>query len=261
YGMGVRSYLLGRPPVTNMYETVVWVPWGAIIFAALLEWKSRSRTVLMVSALLSVFCLILTDLAPSVLDKSLSPLQPVLRDNFWLTTHVLVITLSYAAFFLAFALADLQLFYFLRDENKFAQKIQEGTKAIYRSIQVGVILLGAGIILGGIWADYSWGRFWGWDPKENGALLICLWLLVAIHGRLAGKMKALGYALAMCFTNIIVALAWFGVNLLNVGLHSYGFTENIAYNLAAFCILQMVVIIGAWVTILFRESKNGVKTA
>ncbi|MCB0364329.1 MAG: cytochrome c biogenesis protein CcsA [Bdellovibrionaceae bacterium] len=224
YGMGVRSYLLGRPPVSNMYETVVWVPWGAIIFAALLEWKSRSKTVLMVSSLLSVFCLILTDMAPSVLDKTLSPLQPVLRDNFWLTTHVLVITLSYAAFFLAFALADLQLVYFLRDEGKYAQKIQEGTKAIYRTIQVGVILLGAGIILGGVWADYSWGRFWGWDPKETWALIAWFGYLAILHGRIVGWVRQFGLAVSSIIGFSLVIMAWYGVNfVLGAGLHSYGF--------------------------------------
>ena len=91
-----------------------------------------------------------------------------------------------------------------------------------------------GTILGGIWADQSWGRFWGWDPKENGALAIVIWLLTLIHGRLAGFLKSNGYALGMVFTNIVVALSWFGVNLLNVGLHSYGFIKGVLSGLILF---------------------------
>ena len=97
-----------------------------------------------------------------------------------------------------------------------------------------------GTILGGIWGDQSWGRFWGWDPKENGALLIVMWLLMMIHLRLSGWVKAPGYALGLVLANITVALAWFGVNLLNVGLHSYGFTEGAFFNLFAFIIFEII---------------------
>jgi len=96
-----------------------------------------------------------------------------------------------------------------------------------------------GTILGGIWGDQSWGRFWGWDPKENGALLIVMWLLMLIHLRISGLVKAPGYALVLVLSNITVALAWFGVNLLSVGLHSYGFTDGAALNLLIFIILEI----------------------
>ena len=244
YGMCLRMYLLGRPPVSNMYETVVWVPWGVVIAAAIMEWKGRSRAILMVSAFVSVFCLILTDMAPSVLDKTLSPLQPVLRDNFWLTTHVLIITLSYALFFLAFAIADLQLFYFLRDEKKYAKRIQEGTKAIYRSIQVGVILLGAGIILGGIWADYSWGRFWGWDPKETWALIAWFGYLAILHGRLVGWVRQFGMAASSIVAFSLVIMAWYGVNfVLGAGLHSYGFGAGGVEYVSAFVAVHLLWVV------------------
>jgi ABC-type transport system involved in cytochrome c biogenesis permease subunit len=113
-----------------------------------------------------------------------------------------------------------------------------------------------GTILGGIWADQSWGRFWGWDPKENGAMLIVLWLLFLLHGRLAGVIKPLGYGVGMVFTNVIVALAWFGVNLLNVGLHSYGFTENIATNLAAFCVSETLFAVVLYHFIKVRDAST-----
>ncbi len=190
YGMGVRSYLSGRPPVTNMYETVVWVPWGSVLFAFILERIQKNKMLLMCASLVAVFCLILTDLAPTVLDASLHPLEPVLRSTFWLTTHVLIITISYAAFFLAFALGDLLLFYYLKDEEKYAVQIQKGTQSIYRSLQIGIVLLAAGTILGGVWADYSWGRFWGWDPKETWAF-IASWAISRSCMALSGLGKKL----------------------------------------------------------------------
>lgn len=224
YGMALRSYLTGRPPVTNMYETVVWVPWGGVVFAAVLEKFQKNRLVLMSAALVSVLCLILTHFSPTVLDKSLNPLEPVLRSNFWLTTHVLIIVSSYGAFFLAFVLGDLLLFYYLRDEKKYAKQINQGVQSIYRSIQIGVVLLAAGTILGGVWADYSWGRFWGWDPKETWALIALLGYLAILHGRLAGWIRPFGMAASSVISFSLVIMAWYGVNfVLGAGLHSYGF--------------------------------------
>ena len=103
-----------------------------------------------------------------------------------------------------------------------------------------------GTILGGIWADQSWGRFWGWDPKENGALLIVLWQLMMVHMRLSGLAKPDKFALGMVLNNIIVILAWFGVNLLSVGLHSYGFVSGIAVNIVLFSLFEIVTGFGTY---------------
>ena len=123
-------------------------------------------------------------------------------------------------------------------------KNRKQLKQIFNS-NVGAILIALffmsfGTILGGIWADQSWGRFWGWDPKENGALLICMWQILILHTRLAGMIRGLEFALAMIINNIVVVLAWFGVNLLSVGLHSYGFSEGIATNLLLFVSLEIL---------------------
>lgn len=243
YGMGLRVYLAGRPPVSNMYETVVWVPWGAILFGFILERIQKSKLVLISSALIAVFCLILTDLAPTVLDPSLHPLEPVLRSTFWLTTHVLIITISYAAFFLAFALGDLLLFYYLRGEEKYQKQIQAGVLSIYRCIQIGVVLLAAGVILGGIWADYSWGRFWGWDPKETWALIALLGYLAILHGRLTGWIRHFGMAVSSVLSFSLVIMAWYGVNfVLGAGLHSYGFGAGGVEYVTAFVILHILYV-------------------
>jgi cytochrome c-type biogenesis protein CcsB len=243
YGMVLRVYLAGRPPVSNMYETVVWVPYGAIIFAIILERVQKNKLVLMAAAAVSVGCLILTDLAPSVLDKSIQPLEPVLRSTFWLATHVLIITISYAAFFLAFAVGDVLLFYYLKDEKRYAEQIRGGVQAIYRSIQIGCVLLAAGTILGGIWADYSWGRFWGWDPKETWALISLLGYIALLHGRLVGWVKNFEMAAGAVIAFSLIIMAWYGVNyVLGAGLHSYGFGAGGVEYVSGFVALHVLFV-------------------
>lgn len=248
-GMGVRIYLAGRPPVSNMYETVVWVPYGSLIFAFILERLQKSKLLLICAAVISVLCLILTDLSPTVLDGSIHPLEPVLRSTFWLSTHVLIITISYAAFFLAFALGDLLLVYYFLGEEKFKPQIKQGINSIYRCLQLGVVLLAVGTILGGIWADYSWGRFWGWDPKETWALIALLGYLALLHGRLVGWVKDFGLAAGSIIAFSLVIMAWYGVNfVLGAGLHSYGFGAGGVEYVTAFVMLHLIAV--AYVTTL-----------
>jgi cytochrome c-type biogenesis protein CcsB len=224
YGFGLRMYIMDRAPVSNMYETVIWVSWGVILFAAILELIYKFRMILFAGTLVSAFALVIADFAPAVLDPTLQPLEPVLRSNYWLTIHVMTITISYAAFFLAFGLGDLGLFYYLKGEEKNHDKIRAIVTAIYRSMQIGVAFLAPGIILGGIWADYSWGRFWGWDPKETWALIALLGYLAVLHARYAGMIKNFGMVVTAIITFSLVIMAWYGVNfVLGAGLHSYGF--------------------------------------
>lgn len=244
YGFAIRVYLSERAPVSNMYETVVWVSFGAVLFSMIIEMIYKWRLVLTAGVTVGAFCLILTDFAPTVLDGSIQPLEPVLRSNFWLTIHVLTITISYAAFFLAFALGDIGLFFFFRDEKKYEEKIRAVVMALYRAIQIGVALLGPGIILGGIWADYSWGRFWGWDPKETWALIALLGYLALLHARLAGLLKNFGMVVASIVTFSLVIMAWYGVNfVLGAGLHSYGFGAGGVEYVAGFVALHLLAVI------------------
>ncbi len=241
YGFGLRIYLTERAPVANMYETVVWVGFGTVIFAMIIEAMYRWKFVLLAGALVGAFCLALADMAPAILDPSLDPLEPVLRNNFWLLVHVLTITISYAAFFLAFALGDIGLVYFLKDEEKYKDKIKGISLAIYRSIQIGVALLAPGIILGGIWADYSWGRFWGWDPKETWALIALLGYLAVLHGRVIGLIKDFGMVVSAIVTFSLVIMAWYGVNyVLGAGLHSYGFGAGGVEYVSAFIAVHLL---------------------
>lgn len=243
YGMSLRMYLAGRPPVSNMYETVVWVPFGAVLFSLILYFFQKNRLLVACSSAVAIFCLILSDLSPTVLDSSIQPLEPVLRSTFWLSTHVLIIAISYAAFFLAFAIGDLVLFYYLRGEEKYAEQIRAGVQSIYRAIQIGVVLLAFGIILGGVWADYSWGRFWGWDPKETWALIALLGYLALLHGRLVGWVKNFQLAVGAVVAFSLVIMAWYGVNmLLGAGLHTYGFGAGGVEYVATFVVAHILYV-------------------
>ncbi|MEM6437689.1 MAG: cytochrome c biogenesis protein CcsA [Cyanobacteria bacterium P01_D01_bin.115] len=223
YGFWLRMQIADRPPVTNMYESVVWVGFGIAAIAFLLELLSRKRYYVLAAAPLAVVCLVLADSLPAVLDPSIAPLVPVLRDNFWLSIHVPTITLSYASFALALGIGHVALFNYLLTPQA-SQRLKLLSQLNYRVLQVGVLLLTTGIILGGIWAHFSWGRFWGWDPKETWALIALLCYLAPLHGRLVGWIGDFGVHIASIVSFNAVLMAWYGVNfVLGTGLHSYGF--------------------------------------
>lgn len=244
YGFALRVYLAERPPVSNMYESVVWVSWGALLFSMIIEKIYKFRVTLLAGSIVALLCMILADIAPSVLDPSIQPLEPVLRSSFWLTVHVLTITISYSAYFLAFILGDIGLIYIYKGEKAHAEKVQTVVQGIYRAIQIGTVLLAAGTILGGVWADYSWGRFWGWDPKETWALIALLGYLAVLHGRLAGWLKNFGMINGAIISFSLVLMAWYGVNyVLGAGLHSYGFGAGGVEYVTAFVLAHILAVI------------------
>jgi ABC-type transport system involved in cytochrome c biogenesis permease subunit len=221
YGFYLRTLIAGRSPVANMYETIVFASWGAVLLALVYEARLGTRLFGACASGLSVLLLLVADGVP-IFDAAIDPLAPVLRDNFWLSTHVLTITLGYAALFLALALGhvSLGLLFFRRGEAQ----VRTVSGFIYRSMQAGTLLLAAGTLLGGVWASYSWGRFWGWDPKETWALIALLVYLAILHARFAGWLKDLGLAVGSVIGGLSVVMAWYGVNyVLGTGLHSYGF--------------------------------------
>ena len=255
YGFAIRVYLTGHPPVTNMYETVVWVAFGAVVFAGILAYYMKNKFLMVGGAMVATLCMIVADNAPVILDDSIQPLEAVLRSNYWLTIHVLTITVSYSAFFLAMALGDIGLIYYLRGEKKFASEIKAIAQSVYRSMQIGLAFLIPGIILGGIWADYSWGRFWGWDPKETWALIAALGYLGVLHGRLVGLVRDFGMIAGGVATFSLVIMAWYGVNfVLGAGLHSYGFGAGGVEYVSAFVIAHFILII--YVALVRRERQK-----
>jgi len=247
YGFIIRCLIAGRPPVTNMYESVVWVSWGAILFSFLIWFAYKNLIIPTTALVFTVACLVMADNLPSVLDPGIHPLVPVLRSNFWLTIHVLCITLSYAAFAVSTCLGNLNLGLYIFSPMK-TESIQQNILFMYRAMQIGVVLLAAGTILGGVWADYSWGRFWGWDPKEVWALIALLFYVAVLHGRFTGWLKGFGFVAATVLSFLGVVMAWYGVNfVLGVGLHSYGFgSGGVSYVLTYLVIQVLFVIISYW---------------
>lgn len=240
YGFVLRMMISGRPPVTNMYESVIWVAFGIVLFALIFEAVYRAKIYAVAAAALATLLMVVADSVPSILDPAIDPLVPVLRSNYWLTIHVLTITLSYAAFALALGVGNASLgYYIFKPQAK--ERIERLNYFLYRSMQVGVILLAAGTILGGVWANASWGRFWGWDPKEVWALIALLGYLAILHGRFAGWLRGFGLALGSVLAFLLVLMAWYGVNfILGVGLHSYGFSSGGATGMAVFVGLELL---------------------
>lgn len=223
YGILLRVIIAGRAPVTNMYESVVWVSMAIVLFGIIFYAVYRNRTILLSALPISLLCLLLVRNLPVAMPSRLDPLVPVLRDNFWLTAHVLTITLSYAAFALTLGFSHVVLWQYIR-RPKEAPNLRQLHEWLYRMMFVGLILLAAGTVLGGVWANYSWGRFWGWDPKETWALIALLMYVLAMHGKMAGWWGNFGIAVAGIVNFSGIVMAWYGVNyVLGTGLHSYGF--------------------------------------
>ncbi|HVZ79397.1 MAG TPA: cytochrome c biogenesis protein CcsA [bacterium] len=241
YGFVLRCLIAGRPPVSNMYESLIWVTFGMTIFALIFELVFRSRYFSLAGSILAVVGFVLADNVPTVLDPSIGPIEPVLRSNFWLTIHVLTITLSYAAFFLSLGIGHACLWTIWKEGT--GEKLKGQTRLLYRVVQVGVVLLAAGTILGGVWANYSWGRFWGWDPKETWALIALLGYVAILHGRLAGWLKEVGFTIGVVSAFLGVLMAWYGVNfVLGVGLHSYGFSKGGLPYVITFVVVEIVLV-------------------
>jgi cytochrome c-type biogenesis protein CcsB len=241
-GIVLRCLIAGRPPVTNMYESIIWVSFAVSFFGMIFFARYRTPVYLLAALPVTLIALLLVHQMPIAMPSSIDPLVPVLRDNFWLTIHVLTITLSYAAFALAMGFGHILLFRYARDP--------QGARAdapmhfwLYRVLQLGVLLLAAGTILGGVWANYSWGRFWGWDPKETWALIALLCYIVTLHGRLAGWWTQFGLVVASVVCFLAVLMAWYGVNfVLGKGLHSYGFGIGGETYVATFVIADLAFV-------------------
>ncbi len=222
-GIVMRCLIAGRPPVTNMYESIIWVSFAVSFFGMIFFLRYRTSIYLLAALPVTLIALLLVHQMPIAMSASIDPLVPVLRDNFWLTIHVLTITLSYAAFALAMGFGHILLWRYAREPSE-ARADASMHFWLYRVLQLGVLLLAAGTILGGVWANYSWGRFWGWDPKETWALIALLCYITTLHGRLAGWWTQFGLVVASVVCFLAVLMAWYGVNfVLGKGLHSYGF--------------------------------------
>jgi ABC-type transport system involved in cytochrome c biogenesis permease subunit len=223
FGFYARIAISGRAPVSNMYETVIWVSFMSAIFALVLELVYRRKVILLAGSIVALFGLVLADQMPLALDPSISPLVPVLRSNYWLTIHVLTIVSSYAGGGLAWVLGNIALILFATGKGS-PQLRKTLTQYTYRAIQIAVLLLAAGTFLGGWWAAVSWGRFWGWDSKEVGALIALVCYVIPLHARFIGWVKDFGLAVSAVLCFLAIMYSWYAVNfVIAAGLHSYGF--------------------------------------
>jgi cytochrome c-type biogenesis protein CcsB len=258
-GIVMRCTIAGRPPVTNMYESIVWVSFAVSFFGMIFFARYRTPVYLLAALPVTLIALLLVHQMPIAMPSSIDPLVPVLRDNFWLTIHVLTITLSYAAFALAMGFGHILLWRYAR--NPAAASADAPMHFwLYRVLQLGVLLLAAGTILGGVWANYSWGRFWGWDPKETWALIALLCYILTLHGRLAGWWTEFGLVVASVICFLAVLMAWYGVNfVLGKGLHSYGFGIGGETYVATFVIVDLLFV--AFAIWRYRASKRTVVVA
>ncbi len=240
FGLVSRMYLQERPPVTNLYSSAIFIGWGAVIVALILERIFRDGIGAACAGAIGFVTLIIAHhLAGS--GDTLEMLQAVLDTNIWLATHVVAITTGYSAMFLAGMLA---IIYVVR--GVFTRSLKKQTADSLGRMTYGVICFATlfsfvGTVLGGIWADQSWGRFWGWDPKENGAVLIVLWCAITLHARWGGFIRQRGLMIMALFGNIVTSFSWFGVNMLGVGLHSYGFMQKAFPWLVGFMISQLAL--------------------
>lgn len=232
-GIAARVILLERPPVGTLFESMLFVGAAAALFGLLLERLMKNGSGILTGSLAGLLIGILSQSFSE--NESLKLLPAVLDTRFWLATHVVCITLGYSWCIATAIFAHLALLG--REETADRQQ-----RVVHLLALLALLFTASGTILGGIWADQSWGRFWGWDPKENGALLIVLWLIWLLHGKVSGHLDHIWMLAGYAFLSVIVAFAWIGVNLLGVGLHSYGFTEGVMTGLFTFTAFELLLI-------------------
>jgi ABC-type transport system involved in cytochrome c biogenesis permease subunit len=241
-GLIYRMVLEGRPPVTNLYSSAIFIGWGAVVLGMILE-KFHKNGIGIVAADGMGFITLIIAHHLALEGDTMEMMRAVLDTNFWLATHVVAVTTGYASTFVAGFLA---LIYIVR--GIFTKTLDEATgkslaRMIYGIVCFATLFSFVGTVLGGIWADQSWGRFWGWDPKENGALIIVLWNALILHLRWGGMIRERGLAVCAIGGNIVTSWSWFGVNMLGIGLHSYGFTRAAFQWLMLFMASQLCFIV------------------
>jgi ABC-type transport system involved in cytochrome c biogenesis permease subunit len=257
FALWARMEISGRPPVTNLYSSAIFIGWAGVLLCLIFEWVFGLGLANIVAAVAGFLTLIIAHYL-SLDGDTFIVMQAVLDTQFWLSTHVVCISLGYVATYLAglFGITYLVVGQFIPVLNDQEQKI--ATRMIYGTLCFAIYFSFIGTVLGGLWADDSWGRFWGWDPKENGALIIVLYNALVLHARWGGLVGPRGLALLAIGGNIVTTWSWFGVNELGVGLHSYGASESsTAMWLLAFAASQAAIIaIGMLPPQVFRGSRS-----
>lgn len=260
-----RIYISERPPVVSLYSAAVFIGWAMVLFCVVTEVLFP----IAISVVLASFAgfLSLQVAYKMEVGDSMPVLQAVLDTQFWLSTHVTSVTLGYSATFVAglvgitiIVISYIAEFVPSKQDKALREEMTEVNGILYR-ICYGIVCFGlffsfVGTVLGGLWGDDSWGRFWGWDPKENGAMMIVLWNALLLHAKWDKLVGPLGFSMLAVFGNIITAWSMFGTNQLGIGLHAYGgFASDVLTNLFLFGLSQILVIVAGLYMVLRNRSK------
>ena len=241
-GIATRVWIGGYAPVTNLYSSALFIGWMVTGLCLVLERMYRNAIGSAAAGMIGFLTMLIAHHL-SLSGDTLEMMRAVLDSNFWLTVHVLTVVTGYSATFLAGFLAIIYIFRGLLTRTLAKDTADSLNRMVYGIVCFATLFSAVGTITGGIWADQSWGRFWGWDPKENGALIIVIWNAIILHCRWAGMVRARGLMMLAVFGNVVTAWSWFGVNMLGVGLHSYGFMDSAFYWLIAFVASQVGIIL------------------
>jgi ABC-type transport system involved in cytochrome c biogenesis permease subunit len=232
FALVARMIISGRPPVTNLYSSAVFIGWVGVGLCLVFEYLYRNGISVFIAGLGGFVTMLIAHLLVS--GDTMEVLVAVLDTNFWLATHVVCVTIGYATTYVAglFGMAYIAS----RGLGLLVPSLDKGLFKVLSTIVYGTVCFAmlfsfTGTVLGGIWADQSWGRFWGWDPKENGAVLIVIWNALILHARWGGLVKERGIAVLAVVGNVITSWSWFGTNLLGIGLHNYGFMNGAFWGL------------------------------
>jgi ABC-type transport system involved in cytochrome c biogenesis permease subunit len=235
WALWARMDLQGRPPVTNLYSSAVFVGWVCVGLGLVLEYFFPYAIASAAASILGFATALLAHhLAES--GDTLEMMQAVLDTNFWLATHVVAVTIGYASTLLAGVLGVAFVLRGVLTKTLTSDMMRGLSAMIYGIVCFATLFSFTGTVLGGIWADQSWGRFWGWDPKENGALIIVIWNALILHARWAGMVKQRGMAVLSVVGIMVTMWSWIGTNQLGVGLHAYGFNNTLA-----------MIAVGTWI--------------
>jgi cytochrome c-type biogenesis protein CcsB len=242
-GLIQLTLITGRAPVSNLFESMVFIIWAMISIGIWFYFSSKKENyMLLIAGILGT--LSMGYALDNTVDISINPLVPVLR-SYWLNIHVTVITFSYGAFAVAAGLGHVYLARFAFAKNN-VQALSKIDHIGLRTIQIGILTLTAGIILGAVWANESWGRYWGWDPKETWSLITLLFYIAIIHGRINGWISKRSNAILNIVGLAVVLMTYFGVNYYLSGLHSYASGNSAPFppKLIVYVLLEIAFVIG-----------------
>ena len=245
-GLGARWYISGNAPWSNAYESIIFVAWATLLFGLIFGRKSS----LTITATTFLTAIILAFAHQSWLDPEIANLQPVLN-SWWLMVHVSIIVASYGPFSLGMILGifSLLLMSFTTKKNKKRLNlvIKELTIINEMSLTVGLIMLTIGNFLGGMWANESWGRYWGWDPKETWALISIMIYAFVLHMRLIPGLKSrVAFNFASAFAYLSIMMTYFGVNFYLSGLHSYASGDQSVTPKEAYIYIGFILLLTAF---------------